>query len=394
MSESSPAPCPACGSRDTSVFHRQSGAPVNSCLLVDTESEALGFPRGELEIAVCHGCGFVFNAAFDTGLSEYSDRYEETQGFSPRFREFATTLAQRWIDKYDIRDRDVLEIGCGKGEFLALMCELGNNRGIGVDPSAIPDRLRSSAEVRLIPEFFGPQHADLPADVIVCRHTLEHIAPVAEFLRGVRTAIGDRLDTIVLFELPDVLRVLREGAFWDMYYEHCSYFSPGSLARLFRAEGFEVVDVELDYDDQYILIEARPASGAVTGSALPLEETAADVVATCEDFAATFAKTVEVWRSAVLGAADGGQRPVIWGGGSKGVAYLTTLALHEQVHYAVDINPYKQGKYIAGSGQQVVGPDFLRDYQPGLVIAMNPVYVNEIQTTLDELGVTAELTAV
>ena len=44
---------------------------------------------------------------------------------------------------------------------------------------------------------------------------------------------------MVFFELPDTERVLTEAAFWDIYYEHCSYFTPGSLARLFRRTGFE-----------------------------------------------------------------------------------------------------------------------------------------------------------
>ena len=46
--------------------------------------------------------------------------------------------------------------------------------------------------------------------------------------------IGDR-GTTVLFELPDVACVLEDVRFWDLYYEHCSYFSLGSMARLFRA---------------------------------------------------------------------------------------------------------------------------------------------------------------
>ena len=71
---------------------------------------------------------------------------------------------------------------------------------------------------------------------MLCRHTLEHIAPTGRFLRTIRNVIGDRSDTVVLFELPDAVRILREGAFWDINYEHCSYFSPGSLSRLFRAQ--------------------------------------------------------------------------------------------------------------------------------------------------------------
>ena len=98
----------------------------------------------------------------------------------------------------------------------------------------------------------------------------------------------------MLFELPDVLRVLRECAFWDIYYEHCSYFTPGSLARLFRSTGFEVLDVELDYDDQYILVEAKPSAGG--GEPLPIEEEPAEVTRAVDAFVAELAGIETRWR--------------------------------------------------------------------------------------------------
>jgi len=64
--------------------------------------------------------------------------------------------------------------------------------------------------------------------------TLEHIADTADFIKMVRGSLQDSPSTDVFFQVPDVLRVLEEEAFWDIYYEHCSYFSIGSLARLFR----------------------------------------------------------------------------------------------------------------------------------------------------------------
>jgi SAM-dependent methyltransferase len=387
--------CPACESTALQAFHEQKSIPVSNSLLVRTEEEALAFPRGDLKLKVCTDCGFVFNALFSTGLSEYSENYEETQGFSPRFQAFMKDLAQKWIDRYDIHGKDVLEIGCGKGEFLATICELGNNKGVGVDPSAIPGRLETTADVTLIPEFYGPAHASIPADVIVCRHTLEHIAPVAEFMRNVRDVIGDRLETVVLFELPDVMRVLEEVGFWDVYYEHCSYFTTGSLARLFRRTGFEVLDVALDYDDQYILVEARPVvEGAFTGDPTPIEEEPAAVVAAAQQYRTGFEATLAQWRGDVEAASAAGKKPVIWGGGSKGVAYLTTLQLGDLISYAVDINPNKQGKFIAGSGQQVVAPDFLREYGSSYAVVMNPIYVDEIGKQLADLGIDAELHAV
>ena len=41
-----------------------------------------------------------------------------------------------------------------------------------------------------------------------------------------------------------------------------SYFSLGSLARLFRASGFDVLQLERGFDDQYLTIDARLATGA------------------------------------------------------------------------------------------------------------------------------------
>ena len=85
---------------------------------------------------------------------------------------------------------------------------------------------------------------------------------------------------------------------------------------------------------------------------------------------------------------------MIWGAGSKGVSYLTTLGLQDEIGYAVDINPFKQGMFMAGTGQEVVGPDFLRDYGPDLVVAMNPIYLAEIRAELDRIGVDADLVGV
>jgi SAM-dependent methyltransferase len=378
--------CPSCASRALTVFHEQESVPVHSCRLVRTREQALAFPRGKLRLAFCPACAFITNTAYDPSLQDYGISYEETQGFSPRFRTFARELALRWIDRHDLRDRDVLEIGCGKGEFLALLCELGPNRGVGIDPAFVEERLDSPAapRMRFITDVYSERYAGIAADAVVCRHTLEHIAPVGEFLALVRRTIGER-DAVVLFDLPDVVRVLREAAFWDVYYEHCSYFSPGSLARLFRRTGFDVLALERAYDEQYIVLEARPRAGKSAGR-LPLEESPEELEADVETFRRRFRETVERWRTTLAETRAAGRPVAVWGAGSKAVAFLTTLAADGEVACAVDVNPYKQGMYIAGTGHEVVSPAELRARRPGLVIAMNPVYMGEIRRDLDLRG--------
>jgi SAM-dependent methyltransferase len=388
-------PCPACGVARLTVFFEEGNVPTNSCLLLDDPSESAAFPRGELQIAFCDSCGFITNTAFEPGRAEYSQRYEETQGFSAHFMAFAHELARRWVHDYDLANRTVLEIGCGKGEFLIEMARAGAGHCIGIDPGVHPERIDdpAAADIEWIADFYDQRYTHLDADVVICRHTLEHIPDVAEFMTTIRASIGDRPDTVVLFELPDVQRVLDEVAFWDMYYEHCSYFSLGSLARLFRRTGFEVVELSLEYDGQYLLIAARPSSVPAVGDPLPEEDDLARLRAGVDRFRTGYDELVGSWRARIAELKAGGGRAVIWGSGSKGVSFISNLALGDELAAAVDINPHKWGKFMVGSSHEIIAPEALRTVAPDLVVAMNPVYIGEIGAQLDALGVSTELTA-
>jgi len=355
-------------------------------------AEAAGYPQGDLQLGFCGECGFLSNMRFDSALSDYSPRYEETQHFSPRFNQFARELCARLIRDYDLRGKQILEIGCDKGEFLAMLCAMADARGTGIDPSCNPARLahESGRRARFIRDLYDERYRHLPADVICCRHTLEHIHPTRDFINVVRRAIGDRHQTLVFFEVPDVLRVLGECAFWDIYYEHCSYFSAGSFARLFRDCGFDVCELVRAYNDQYLWLVARPTDGP-TRAALPLENDLATLTEQVARFEQQAAGVVEAWRQRVRGLAHAGRRPVCWGAGSKCVAFLTTLGSTNHIEYVVDINPYKQGKYLPGTGHPVVAPRHIRDTPTEAILVMNPIYCDEIQRILDRLGIRAEL---
>ena len=387
--------CPACGASGIEEFHRIEKVPTNSCLLLGDRRAALEFPRATIALAFCAGCGFITNTAFAPGSAEYSGRYEETQSCSPRFVEFARDLAARWVAGYALEGRKILEIGCGKGEFLEYLIEAGAGGGIGIDPGVDTGRLTSEAAraITWIPDFFTAEYGPIDADAVVCRHTLEHIGPVREFLDAIRSGLGGRV-VPVLFELPDTLRVLREGAFWDVYYEHCSYFSAGSLTRLFRASGFEVLSADLDYDEQYLLLETRPSTGTGLARDIPLEHDLDVLDVLVAGFAQACQTRIDELRGLVDDVVGRGGEAVVWGGGSKAVAFLHAVDTEGSIRRVVDVNPRKQGRFIAGTAQEVVAPTALRDAAPDVVIAMNPAYLGEIRRALDGMGVHAELVAV
>lgn len=388
------AACPSCTSKDLRVFHRAKGVPVNSCLSLESREEALAFPRGDIALAFCQNCGFIFNAAFDESLLEYSERYDPTQAFSETFNRWHLKLAEELVERYGLHGKRIIEIGCGKGEFLTMLCELGANSGIGFDPSVNPERTRApkAGEAKFIQDFYSEQYAGCEGDFVCCKMTLEHIAPTADFVGTVRRAVGDDSETVVFFQVPDVLRILEERAFWDIYYEHCNYFSAGSLARLFRRGGFAVQAVGRDYDDQYLMIDCRPSDGSEGLDLLTDERDMDQLGKLVDEFAHQLPHALAGWRSKVGRYREDGKRVVIWGAGSKGVAFLTTLGLGEDaVEFAVDINPHRQGQFMATTGQEIIGPQRLAQHEPDVVIVMNPIYKQEIEADLQSLGLSPDV---
>ena len=383
--------CPSCESKLNSPFYSQQQIPAHSVLLMNSREDAVNYPRGDLAISMCDSCGFITNTLFDVSLNDYNPDYEETQHFSACFNSFAQQLVTRLIDSYDIRNKTVLEIGCGKGEFLVELCEQGNNRGIGVDPGCRPERLDDTVNERVefICELYTEEHAALQADVIVCRHTLEHIHPVKEFVSTIRRSLEDNPNAIVVIEVPDVEIVLRERRFWDVYYEHCSYFTAETLCDLFERERFEILECVREYDDQYLVMVARPVPAPVISESRGtfVDEIRSGVTS----FENQVGDDIKRWDDTLRRWKASGGTTAIWGGGSKCVSFLSTVEAADNVDVVVDINPHKAGKFIPGSGHRVISPTELIDYAPSSVVAMNSIYLSEIQQQLAELGLAPEL---
>ncbi|HSR87505.1 MAG TPA: class I SAM-dependent methyltransferase [Pontiella sp.] len=370
-------------------FFRISNAPTQSLVTIKDRAEALAIPRKDIALTFCNHCGFIFNSEFDTSIDYYTQGYEDQQGFSPTFVKFITGVTQRFIDRYDIRKKQVVEIGCGKGDFIRLISELGENNGIGIDPAWVPGRGREVPGVSFIREFYSGKHGDIKADCITCRHTLEHIHDTGGFMQTIRGSIHDTVP-ILFFEVPCIVRILDIQAFWDIFYEHCTYLSPGSLARLFRMKGFEVLDMYLEYDDQYLFIEARPSEGR-SDKIHPLEESVAELKAKTKVFVEKINFQLDEWRDRLSGFKEEGKKVVVWGGGSKSVGFLTQFADVGVIEHVVDINPHMQGNFIPGIGKQYVDPSFLEAYRPDVVIVMNSVYMDEIQKDLAARGLHPEM---
>ncbi len=376
------------------VFHEVESVPTNSCILLETPSEAEAWPTGRIALGFCDNCGFISNIAFDPALTEYSGRYEETQAFSPTFNSFHKNLAEELVSRHGLREKDIIEIGCGKGEFLSLLCEIGDNRGLGFDPGYSESRGRDMAsdKFEVIRDFFSEEYTDKDADFVACKMTLEHIQTPYEFIETA-ILVARRPNGVVFIQVPESQRIISDCAFEDIYYEHCSYFTSGSLSRLFENLGFDVINSEITYGDQYLTVEARPAERAQSSARDRTTADLAEIRALVKSFPARFAARVNEWEEKLNSWARSGKKVVIWGSGSKGVSFLATVPGADIVAHAVDINPYRRGYFMPCTAQRILSPEEAAEFAPDVVIVMNRVYVDEIRTMLTELGQKPEVLA-
>jgi len=376
--------CPCCQKNNIESFFRLEDAPIYSVATVKSKEDALAVPKRNIELGFCHDCGFVFNRLYSMDADYFTMGYEDQQGFSKTFMQYLTRVSTELILKYSLEGKTLLEIGCGKGDFINLLNELAGGQGIGIDPAYVDGR-QNNPRLTFYKEFYSENHGKLPADFICCRHTLEHISPTRDFLRLIRVSLGQEKKPVIFFEVPQISRILDIQAFWDIYYEHCSYFSAGSFGRLLRDTGYEVLDMRLDYDDQYLLVEVVPSEAPVQ-NLFAIEESIDEQKERIESFKVAINIQLEEWRKHLNKMKEAGNKVVLWGGGSKAVGFLTNFSDLNLIDYVVDINPNIKNNYIPGIGSKYVQPEFLRDYRPDAVIIMNSVYEDEISKTINEMG--------
>jgi hypothetical protein len=342
-----------------------------------------------MALTLCDDCGYIFNAAFVPDNTEYSESYEASQGASRVFMAWLERMAAEFVKRNDLYGKTIFEVGCGQGEFLAMATRESKGKGIGIDPAYKPGFVsdKDAERIEFINDFYSEKYTDTKFDAIAHRHTLEHIIKVVPHVRLVLSG-ARKNGAKVFFELPEMKRILMDLAFWDIYYEHCNYFTPGSLARLLRREGLGITHLATEYSDQYCLAEG--VMGLKTDK-LPLEDDLDEIKKLVDQFTVEFPRRMEELGNVVAAS----KRPVIWGAGSKGTSFLTNLGLDlSRLGLVVDIDKHKHGTYMAKTGQPVQGPDALIDYQPDLVVAMNSIYLKEIQADLDSRKLKAKLVGV
>ncbi len=376
--------CPGCGGSSLSPVLRLPRQPAVLNYRFATPAEARRVPRRDVTLVFCPTCGLVFNATFDAKAVPYDSRYENRQCYSPAFNAHLTALAEGLIHRNDLAGGRILEVGCGKGDFLRQLCAAAQASGDGYDTSYEPSSTPEPRGVRFFARYVAPEDIRQPYQAILCRHVVEHVPDIGDFLRMLHSLAVAAGDPVVVIETPRLEWILENACLWDVFHEHCNYFLEAALAELSRRAGFRVVRQRPVFGSQYQLIELRCARVVRRVSKTPLPSPGR-----IRTQATRAVRQLERLQKRILRAAKGSAWAV-WGAGAKGVA-LVNLLPSSRPKCVIDSNPAKQGGVLPGTSVRIVSPEDPIVPRLGLIVIANPNYATEIGADLKRVGYSGRL---
>lgn len=148
------------------------------------------------------------------------------------------------------RFRCAVDLGCND-LFLLERLEGRADSRVGVDPLwRGREHEKQGSAIQVIGT--GIEEADLASlpqqpDLVVCRHTLEHIAQPLEVVQRLMKYAAD--DAVFIFEVPGLEALTNRSRFDQVFHQHLQYFSMTSFLKMLKAAGATPIALRSNYHD-------------------------------------------------------------------------------------------------------------------------------------------------
>ena len=325
------------------------------------EAQALATETGvDLVVRQCSGCGLV--QLRGEPVPYYRDVIRAA-GISSEMRAFRAQQFTDFLEQYSLRGQRVLEVGCGRGEYLTIMQEVGA-KAYGLEhlpESVVACRQQGLAVQEGFMEGADTRLPEAPFEAFFTLNFLEHQPTPKNFLRGIWHNLVPQ--GIGLVEVPNFDMMLRQRLFSEFTTDHLLYFTTETLATTLQVCGFEVLDSRVVWHD-YIL------------SAIVRKRTALDA----SEFARYPEKLKAQLNAYLAGFAPG--EVAVWGAGHQAFAVLALAELGGKIRYVVDSAPFKQNRFTPATHLPIVPPQTLETDPVAAVIVMAAGYSDEVAATL------------
>jgi SAM-dependent methyltransferase len=341
-------------------------------------------PRFPLKPKVCERCWLVQIPELERAETIFSD-YAYFASYSDSWLDHCERYSRAAIERFALGPASrVVEAASNDGYLLQYFARAGVPV-LGIEPAT---NVAAAAESKGIPTrraFFSEalarelQASGLGADLFVGNNVLAHVPDLNDFVRGIYAVLTP--EGVATLEFPHLLRLLDEGQFDTIYHEHFSYFSLGTVLRVFAAHGLDLFDVdELPTHGGSLRVYARrarpglpPEPGAARVADLLERERAAGL----EDAAAyrAFAARAREVRDELVvflrAARSDGASVLGYGAPAKGNTLLCWSKVGpDLLPFTVDRSPHKQGRFLPGSRIPVRSPDDLLAARPDYVLIL------------------------
>jgi SAM-dependent methyltransferase len=311
------------------------------------------------------------NDKFNPELIVYDKSYQNSVALSPTFVRHIQSVCDL-ISQYFSKATSILEVGCGKGDFLNLLEKNGFSDIEGFD--TVYEGMNEKIKRRYLTEDDKTDR-----QLVILRHTLEHIPRPHEFLKKIKNINGS--SGYIYIEVPCLDWIRKNNAFYDIAYEHVNYLSLNALSALF---GHKQLAKGSLFGGQYIYIIAK------------LEDLSKDFERSYNElnnweyvnFNKLFPQFVQRLHE-IQEKIENKRYVFLWGASGKAGTFLhhckvIAPKLMEKLVFAVDINPKKVGKYLPSSLVQIRSKNdfFSKATNIDFLIICNPIYFDEIMIEL------------
>jgi SAM-dependent methyltransferase len=348
--------CRLCDEPEREPFLHLEHAPANISRLLQREDFGKD-PPIDLQVWRCRVCGFV---QIDPVLADdYYDEYLMTVSHSAQMRRYQQAQAEAFVERFELRGRQVLEVGCGDGNYLLYLKGAGA-RVSGNEPSA---RFRQLALEKGFTVHPGYVQADAPVpggpyDAVATRQVLEHVPDPHDFILGLRRSLVP--GGAVLVEVPSLEQAMEGHRFYDFFSDHLNYFTARTLRFALERVGFEVLETSRGMNGEFNVALAKVASDFEF-----------------QGFDGKVSALLGELRGWVEAVQARGGRVAVWGAGGKGLATMAVARLRG-IAYVVDSDPHKQGRFTPVTHFPVVPPERLRDEPVDALVLGALAYREEI----------------
>lgn len=390
-------PCRHCGAQLSHLFVDLGMSPVSNAL---REPEQWNTPETTFPLRawVCGECLLVQLEVFETREAIFDDDYAYFSSYSDSLLEHSERYVAAMTERFGLGPgKTVVELASNDGYLLQYFRPRGV-RVLGVEPSGNVAAAAVEKGIETLVEFFGADLArrlsgdGVQADLITANNVLAHVPDLNDFVSGMKVLLAR--DGVITVEFPHLMRLMEGNQFDTIYHEHFSYFSFGTVQRVFGAHGLTLFDVEeLPTHGGSLRIYARheedgsrPVSPRV-GDLLDAERARGlDRLDTYVGFGDRVAATKRSLLRFLIEAKEAGKRVAGYGAPAKATTLLNYCGVRtDLIPYTVDRSHRKQGRYLPGVHVPIHAPDRLLEDRPDYVLLFVWNLQEEIVSSMPEV---------